>query len=315
MSLKDLVKKAKRSQVGEQQPEQAAGVSPAFINLDYNLPHSAFSDNDILTLLEGFSATIRQGGNQIDSTTKKKLILAFYRLAFLQEPRAKGCFHPSEIATEPNLCHRKMYFQRGGVKNDATYVNFTSDNRMMRLVDLGTIMHLYIQENLQRAGVLLDFEVDVDAPRYGIKGKMDGKVEFSGVDDYGIFYAPEIMALEIKTINDYGFKSLRKPKPEHIKQASIYAYFLGLKRIVFLYYNKNTSAQKIYVVDVDTEYVEGVKILARGVIKSFNKNTRLNRTLDVAKHKDIPKKVCRTRTSVRAMDCPFADYCFKHKSA
>lgn len=313
MSLKNLVRKAKKSQVNTSQATVETD-KPAFASLEYNLPFITPPDADILTLLEGFADTIKQNGNQLKEADKKAFILAFYRLAFSQEARAKGCFHPSEISTETNLCHRKLYFQKGEVKKDATYVNFTSDNRMMRLVDLGTMVHLYMQENLARGGVLIDYEVDVDAPEYGIKGKMDGKVEFVGTDDYGVYYDPEIMALEVKTINDYGFRALRKPKPEHIKQASIYGYFLGLKRIVFVYYNKNNSDLKIFVEDVDIDYVEGFKVLASSIIKSFNKNMRLHRTSDVAKHKDIPKKVCRSRTSTRAMECPFADYCFKHQS-
>jgi len=184
----------------------------------------------------------------------------------------------------------------------------------MRLVDLGTLLHLYTQENLERSGILTDFETIVHSEEYGIKGKMDGLISFVGYDDYGQYYDKEIMGLEFKSINEFGFKALRRPKPEHLKQASIYGYFSNLKRMVFLYYNKNNSELKIYVENVDVAYVESFKLLGGSIVKAYDKNRRKHRTTDVEKHVDIPKKVCRNRTVVRAMECAFADYCFKHKT-
>jgi len=314
MSLKNLVNKVRKSQIKSNTPLDKFDDQKAFSGLDYNLHLKSPTDAELLSLLEGFTSIIKSNPNGLTDKQKKAFILAFYRLAFAQESRAKGVFHPSEIAQEDNMCRRKMYFQLGRVPVDATYVNFTSDNRMMRLVDLGTLVHLYIQENLDRLGVLKDFEVPVSSPKYGIEGKMDGIIEFIGNDDYGKYYDAEDMVLEIKTINDYGFKALRRPKPEHIRQASIYGYFLGLKRICFVYYNKNNSDLKIYVVDIDFAYVEDFKLLAKGVIQNYNGELRSTRTKDVSKHVNIPKKVCRNRTSKRAMECAFADYCFKHQS-
>ena len=184
MSLKNLVNKAKKSQINI--GDKAVTDKPAFASINYNLPFITPPPNEILNIFQTFTDLINKQGGTLTNKDKKALILTFYRLALSQDPRAGVCFHPSEISTETNICQRKMYFQKGSVKKDATFVNFTSDNRMMRLVDLGTLMHLYIQENLDRAGVLLDFEVEIDAPEYGIMGKMDGKVEFVGKEDYGV---------------------------------------------------------------------------------------------------------------------------------
>jgi len=244
-------------------------------------------------------------------TDKKRLILAFYRLAFSQDARAKGVFHPSEISTETQVCERKMYFQKAEVSQDATYVSFTADNRMMRLCDLGTMVHLYVQDNLDRSGILKDFEVPVSAPDLGIEGKADGLFDFYGLDDLGNFYEPEEMVLEVKTINDYAFKYLRKAKDEHLKQASIYGAILNKKRICFLYYNKNTSEHKTFVQEVDFKYFEWFKELASGVIKLYNSNVRQTRSKDVNLHNAIPTRICHDRTNQRAMSCAFADYCFK----
>lgn len=313
MSLKNLVNKVRKNKITPTGQLDKFDDKKAFSVLEYNLHLKSPTDKQLLSILEDLTDTIRNNPKGLTDKQKKAFILAFYRLAFAQESRAKGVFHPSEIAQETNMCKRKMYFQLGRVPVDATYVNFTSDNRMMRLVDLGTIMHLYVQENLDRLGVLKDFEVPVSSPKYGVEGKMDGIISFIGSDDYGNYYDEEDMVLEIKTINDYGFKALRKPKPEHIKQASIYGAFLGLKRICFVYYNKNNSDLKIFVEDIDFAYVDGFKSLAKGVIQSYNKELRRTRSKLVSNHDNIPKKICRNRTTKRAMECAFADYCFKHK--
>lgn len=310
MSLKNLVNKAKKSKITKAKGSTKTSSVASFQSLNYNL-HLRTPDEE--KLVEIFEDCIKLIHSGYSDEVKKKLLLATYRIALSQDSRATGCFHPSEISTEDRLCRRKMYFQKGRVKKDVTYVNFTSDNRMMRLVDLGTIMHLYIQENLDRLGVLIDFEIPVQVPKYGIEGKMDGAVRFVGYDDLNVYYDEEEMALEIKTINDYGFKSLRKPKPEHLKQASIYSQPLGYKRILFLYYNKNISEIKLYVQEVDFDYVDDVFNIAGGVIADYNTQVRDKRTSDVSMH-DLPDKICKSRTSERAMHCEFADYCFSHKS-
>lgn len=307
MSLKDLVRKAKKSNIADGL-SGGAGNGRAFVDAIYNLPQTLPTEKEIIAELGNLSEEVKRYG--LTDSVIKKLILSTYRLSMSQEARAVGCFHPSEISTETTLCHRKMYFQKGKVPYDATFVKFTSDNRMQRLVDLGTLVHLYIQENLQRLGILKDFETPVFAPDFGIQGKTDGIVEFEGLDDLNNFYLPEDMILEIKTINDYGFKALRKPKPEHIKQASIYGHFLGMKKICFVYYNKNTSDLKIYVADVDNDYVENFKKLAGELIKLFNSNVRKHRTSDVSFHTNIPKRICKNRSTERAMNCAYSDFCF-----
>ena len=243
MSLKDLVEQAKKSTVtpvhsGNDQIPRKKSTVPSFQSVSYDIDFETPSKKDLITLLETILSQLKAAGDEIPSYTMKRIILAFYRIAFSQDARAEGCFHPSEISTEVNLCHRKLYFQKGRVKKDITFVPFTADNRMKRLVDLGTMLHLYMQENLDRAGILSDFEVEVKALKYGIEGKMDGKVLFVGYDDLQNYYDEEEMALEFKSINDRGFSMLRSPKPEHLKQASLYSYPLGLKRICFVYYNK-----------------------------------------------------------------------------
>lgn len=318
MSLKNLVSKVKKIQTVNAPSTGGGAVNSgsglrAFGALDYNLNLITPDTEALKSTLQGFLDSMETTKGKLSDKDKKRLLLMAFRLAYSQDERATGCFHPSEISQEERMCRRKMYFQKGRVAKDATYVNFTSDNRMMRLVDLGTLLHLYVQENLDRLGVLIDFEVAIQSPEHGVSGSMDGAIHFAGEDDWNKFY-DEDMALEIKSINDNGFRNLRGPKPEHVRQASIYGSFLGYKNVCYIYYNKNNSELKIYAVAVDTQYVEDFKELAKGVIQEFTMESRKQRTQNVSKHKTIPAKICSNRTTGRAMECAFADYCFKHKS-
>lgn len=315
MSLKNLLNTAKSKTGGK------SGLTitdndgmPTFLGLEYGITTKQPSQAELKTILSGILDTItanEQNGLEMTNKQKNEFLLTFYRLAFAQESRAVGCFHPSEISTETSLCHRKMYYQKGHVKKDLTYVPFTADNRMQRLCDLGTMKHLYIQENLDRLGLLIAMESPVEDEAIGISGKADGEIKFLGEDDLGKFY-DEDMLLEVKTINDYAFKGLRKAKPEHLRQASIYGGVLKYKRICFLYYNKNTSEHKIFVHDVDYAYFDDFCITAKSIVDLYNKNKKASRSADVANHQNIPHRVCTSITTQRAMECAFRDYCFKH---
>lgn len=315
MSLKNLVGKIKKGGLSLSSTAEKLGDSKTpTARLEYDVEFTTLDKLTMTAILETMLDSIkRETGADISDPIKKSMLLKFYRLAFSQDARLGGHFHPSEISLESSPCRRKMYFQKASLKKDATFVPFTSDNKMQRLCDLGTMVHLYIQENLMRKGVLKDFEVSVLAPEYGIAGKMDGVIEFYGEDDLGKFYDAEDMVLEVKTINDYGFNALRYPKTEHIKQASIYGGILGYKRICFLYYNKNTSALKFFVAPVDEEYVENFKELASGIIKEYNSQVRKTRSNDLNLH-SLPKKICPNRTCQRAVDCAYVDSCFGFKN-
>lgn len=305
MSLKRLIERTKGLDI--QEVAEDGSFKIPFKNCLYKLPRYS----DLTEAKKGLKNALN-GANLAEISPEKMTIFDHYKKAFLQEKRTTGCFHPSEFSTDANPCRRKMYFDYGEAPVDPTYVNFTADNRMQRLVDLGTLAHLYVQYSLYQQGILKDFEVEVVSEEHGISGSMDGVVEFYGHDDLGKFYEAEDMALEVKTINDYGFKSLRYPKIEHIKQASIYSVILKYKRICFVYYNKNTSELKIFVVDVHTNYVADFFNLAKGVISEYNTNKKISRSSDISNHTNLPDRVCPKRSSPKAMECKYAGYCFNH---
>ena len=254
-----------------------------------------------------------EGLSKIDKLSFLKMEL--FALAFAEEGRDMNGFHPSEISYEDTLCYRKLYYDLAGLKADVTYRK-DIDDRLQRIFDLGTMVHLYIQTSLYEQGVLEEAEVSIYSKRYNIVGHADGIVKQKD----GFF--PDLLKgeramLEIKTINSYGFNGnkyragLTEPKVEHIKQASIYANFLGLDKIVFIYYNKDNSEIKTFTVGVDGKYLDSTLPKLRELVV-LNSRNKLRKGKDISNHV-LPVRQCRNVKSKLAQQCPYVKSCFTHK--
>ena len=131
---------------------------------------------------------------------------------------------------------------------------------------------------------------------YGIVGRHDGDLRITrGENTWRLL-------LEIKSINEAGY--LEKygvlPKPEHIIQASVYAWLAGFSWICFVYVNKNQVHQwKEIVVPVNTEAISDVVAKLEAV-----KWARANRQLPLA------ARVCEDVRCKRARGCPLVYQCW-----
>jgi len=158
-------------------------------------------------------------------------------------------------------------------------------------------------------------EVCVRAPlpgnfERGIVGHSDGLILLNG----------RWYLLEIKTINEGGFTWLKQPKPNHARQAQVYAELvrqgfvdfgtLGhvidtpkIFGIVLLYVNKNKSLEKTFELEFDREYAQ--------------EQLRGPYDVEVAlRDKIFPARCpeCVNLLQKPAKDCPLASYCFGGKS-
>lgn len=91
------------------------------------------------------------------------------------------------------------------------------------------------------------------ADRYDISGHTDGIVQVNtpeGVVRFG---------LEIKTINDAGYKKTNSPHGHHITQATVYQACFDLPVFLFLYYNKNDSTMSEFVHIYDHKRWEAIQ--------------------------------------------------------
>lgn len=292
--LKNLIKQAE---------EKKANSALAY---KYGLGVQGLTLEKMAARLEMHLAALRTG--ELTLAEHKDMVLDFFGYAFSQRARKEGCFHPSEIANDRPFCKRKMYFQWSKHPQDSNFLSAgEEDNRLMRMFDLGSMLHLYIQFNLVRAGILDDYEVEVDWPEYGIYGFADGTFPV------GYLNLPERSVCEIKSINTIQFDKLKEPLPNHIDQDSFYTAGLGLKYIVYIYYNKNNSDQKQFVATRNDVFLEEFKLVAGEVMRKHQTNSVRTRSTDISKHELFPRTVCSTRVCNRAQSCAYAGSCFSMK--
>lgn len=156
--------------------------------------------------------------------------------------RPKRCFHPSSLHKSP----RELYYHY--LEGDA-HQEFES--RILRIFDNGHAVHSRLQGYLQEIGVLRATEVPVEHEKYEIRGHADGIIEICGVDG----------VLEIKSMNSNQFYGSYEPKVEHLVQANVYMFCLGIPRCCLLYECKDTQELKEFYIKQDQSILG--KILAK----------------------------------------------------
>ncbi len=186
-----------------------------------------------------------------------------------QPSKSKPAFRPSSLGSP---CLRKIYYSYHRVPED-----FGMPLNVLKIMKLGDSIHELISGSLRKAGVLIDytnpdgsvnknksgdgtddFEFPLKDPDLELSAKMDAIMIIDGELEIG----------EWKSINKDGFKKLKDPKPEHLVQGAMYLYvarvalargdyshikelsgFETIKRVRFLYYCKDTSEMKEYILD------------------------------------------------------------------
>lgn len=117
--------------------------------------------------------------------------------------------------SQAGKCQRANFYMRTQVEGDGGI-----DPRTQRIFDNGTYTHERLQSYMLDMGLLICDEVPLINEKYNIQGHTDGILD---LDD-------EIAVLEIKSINDHGFSSLKDAKEEHKQQGLIYLYCLEERR-------------------------------------------------------------------------------------
>lgn len=138
---------------------------------------------------------------------------------------------PSQVGA----CLRARYYARTGETRDPNCIS----SRSQRIFDNGTKVHERLQEYLKDSGKLLMDELPVHEENYNIQGHTDGlfviepfepKRKKAFISCYANCFAKEVGVLEIKSINDRGFKELKDAKPEHKMQGLVYLFCLESRR-------------------------------------------------------------------------------------
>lgn len=170
--------------------------------------------------------------------------------------RRTGVFHASMIGAQsgkslcgnfPMGCGRALYYSLTDAPSEGAW-----EPRMRRILDTGTAIHAQIQIYLAAVaehfdGFSFEPEADCDPDVNEVANLMD----LSGhTDGICVVTAKDLMVrfgLEIKSINDAGYKETRSIHAEHCIQGTVYQKCLDLPFMLFLYYNKNDSLMAEFV--------------------------------------------------------------------
>jgi len=133
---------------------------------------------------------------------------------------------PSHFAVTE--CDRAVAYGLMGTKQRENH-----DPKLRRIFDAGYAFHDVVQNALQWAFPDFKEEVKVWLKQYRVRGSCDGLLP-----DHGF---------EIKSIGSKGFETLRSPKKDHKKQATLYGVGLDVSKVEYLYVNKETGELRSFL--------------------------------------------------------------------
>jgi hypothetical protein len=136
----------------------------------------------------------------------------------------------------------------------------------------------------------------VGSPEWGIEGHTDG--DLRPIYDNN----PLRMILEIKSINEAGYQGKRGvlPREDHVKQASIYGWLMGVTHICFVYVNKNqVNEWREFIVPVDQAAIADMQ----NKIHAAEWGRQHGRP-------PIHARACPDPRERRAKECPAREMCF-----
>ena len=184
---------------------------------------------------------VRELGTKSVVTTKNRVsnqdrwLLKLFEdtLGYEQSSSREGVFFPSMLG---NVCDKYLYLAYRGKLPQQTIASVTQ-----RIFDNGSALEERMTKYFEAMGIYKDREVSTKCIDPPISGRADFILTH---EEYGD------IILELKSINDKGFKNLySKPKPEHFIQLQIYLQLLDRPYGIVLYENKNDQKLKAFKVE------------------------------------------------------------------
>ena len=153
--------------------------------------------------------------------------------------RRVGGYHPSSLT--PTACKRALYYDRTGEQPES---RIPPDLRM--IFDMGHALHDMLQAKLEKEFDDFVSEVSVQHEDLHIVGHCDG------------VFKDKDWVLEIKTVGESVFKSLVRPKKEHVYQVHCYMFALDIPRCQLLYIARATGQMRTFVVEFDHDVFQEI---------------------------------------------------------
>ena len=185
-------------------------------------------------------AGIKQLNQQVETKTRSrtsnqdKWLLKMFEdnLGYQQNSSRVGVFYPSMLGNE---CDRYLYLAFRGKLPQQEIASTTQ-----RIFDTGSSLEDRMTKYFEQMGILRGREIVVKSDSPPISGRADFLLTHEEHQE---------IVLELKSINDKGFKNLySKPKPEHATQLQIYLQLLDKAYGIVLYENKNDQKLKAFKV-------------------------------------------------------------------
>jgi hypothetical protein len=147
----------------------------------------------------------------------------------------KGAFYPSNLG---NPCNRMLYLAYNGLLPQQ-FIEPT----LQRIFDCGDALGHRYEKYFADMDILIGAERVVRCEDPVISGRMDFVIKHK---------EHELSVVELKSINDRGFKALLdKPKADHLIQLQIYLHLSKIEHGSVLYENKNNQDVKAFAVNYD----------------------------------------------------------------
>lgn len=234
---------------------------------------------------------MRVGGVAAEEAT----ISAIFDRMFIAWNDAKGArmgIHASSVLNDKDFCYREQIF---------TLFHKPKVSKLpvglLRIFLEGWSVHQKWQDLLKVEGLATEIEKTRYHELYDLHFTPDAIVVINDVE----------YVLEIKSMNTFQFKNLRKCPPAAERQANLYMHCTGVHRAIILIDDKNSQEFKVYVVEYNEE-------VARPYTKRLSNIAKLRpyyRDLGMA-----PKRIpdCKNSSSKRAEKCPYGEICFAKKA-
>lgn len=182
---------------------------------------------------------------------------------WIEQRRDDNDIHPSQI----NKCMKVLFYSCTG---QTSHIEERHEPRMQLIFDLGHAWHDTMQRYGRKGAWVesnnyfpeLSIDPDAELPdgtpalpvahRYWIRGSADALLQN--------YYLPKVPGVgdavirvihEYKTINSGGYSKLTSPKPEHKRQATLYAGVFNVPLVVYVYTNKDNCGMQDFPVAFD----------------------------------------------------------------
>lgn len=201
-------------------------------------------------------------------------------------------FKPSGISG----CKRSLYYELTGVRPDVeaaspelTGICESGSDRHETIQEYVMIMNEYGIEcewldvgkfvkdnNIPYVQVLSNKgnETKLFSEKYNMRFLCDGLIKYKG----------EYYILEIKTESTNKFNRHDEPWPEHILQATCYSMVLQVKKVLFVYENRDVCTKKGFTVNVNDKMIENVENIINTVNDYMEKDLVPPRECDKCKY-------------------------------